>query len=186
MIGLFIAFLIFQNPPNIENWEEITKTHYEVKNGLATSMLGLMQIFKNPSVENEFIFAVSKYPAVTFLPPQPQKDGENSPDEVIIAENYFKKTKQENLNHLVSSSDAILFVKWHEEKDRRTGEKILEGPIESWLLTPNGQWIFKESEKAAIKIELLSEKEILIGFKFSLEETYHILRFDSEHLGGEK
>ena len=186
MKTLILAILLLETPPQINGWEEITKTHYEVKNGLATSMLGLMQIFKNPAEENEFVFVVSKYPAITFLPPQPQKDGKNSPDEIIIAENYFKKTRQENLNHLASSSDAILFVKWREKKDQRTGEKILEGQIESWLLAPRGRWIFKESEKAAIKIELLSEKEILIGFKFSLEKTYHILRFNQEHLGGAK
>ena len=191
MMGLLIVFLIFQNPPNIENWEEITKTHYEVKNSLkvenetiiSTSAIGLMRVLKNPE-ENEYVFVVSKYSPKTFLP-QSTKNNQNSRDEIIISENYFQKTKLEKLKEVTENSDAILYVKWREDKDSRTGEKILVSSIENWLLKPNGEWIFEKSEKPILKVELVSEEQILVGFKFYLGEHYQILRFDQNQFSGD-
>ena len=193
MQTLILAMTLLQNPPPIDNWWKITEAHYEIKNPaksenkniIATSMVGFFRVLRNPDAQNEFAFVVSKYPALTFIPKQIQLN-ENARDEIMVADNYFKKTKQDKLKEKINSSDMILFIKWREDKDQRTGEKILKGPIESWLLNPNGKWIFKESRESLVKIELLSEGAILIGFKFSLEENYHILRFDQIHIGGEK
>lgn len=177
MKTLIIAMLFWQEPPPIKNWGKVTETHYEVKNTIkfenktvtATSMIGTLKILKNPELQDEFVFIVSKYPALTFLP-QPIKGTQNSPDEIIIAENYFQKNKKDKLREMDLSSDVVLFIKWREQKDPRTGEKVLLGSIKNWLLDHNGKWIFEESGKSLIKIELLSENKTLVGFKFSLEE----------------
>lgn len=195
---LALALLLFQSPPSTEGWREVTKTHYEVKNVIktrcedvvATSFVGSFKIMKNPASENEFAFLVSKYTPITFMPPS-TCDKESSRDEVIVAENYFQKTKQEKLKELDKSSDLILFIRWRENTDPRTREKILDGVIKNWLLKPDGKWIFKESQKPILKIELLSENGILVGFKFSTGEEYgltgyHILMFDQALLGGVK
>lgn len=192
---LILTMLFFDNPPLIDGWEKVTETNYEIKNTVKmvnenitiTSMLGLMQIFKNPESKNELVFVVSKYPSTTFIP-QNMANKEVSRDEMLVAENYFKKTRQEKLKEASKLSDKILVVQWSEELDNRTGEKMLVKPIKNWLLKPNGQWMFEESREPKIKIELISEelgeKSVLIGFKFSLGENYHILRFDQNQLGG--
>lgn len=188
---LILAMLFFQTPFSIDRWEEITKTHYEIKNFVktrcgdivTTSFVGSLKILKNPELENEFVFLVSKYPPLTFVPPSLcAKEG--SQDEVVVAENYFQKIKEEKLKERIALADKILIIEWKQAIDNRTGEKILEGTIKTWLLKPNGEWVFEESEEPTTKIELLSDSGILIGFKISLGESYHILRFDQNQLGG--
>lgn len=197
---LIIAIFLMQSPPKIDGWEEITKTNYELKNTIklenqnivANSFIGFFKIYKNPNLKNEFVLVGLKYPAITFIP-KTQRDESKSSNEVLVIENYSQKTKQEKLKERTLSSDMILFIKWRETEDPRTKEKILHGPIENWLLNYEGRWVFEMSAKSAVKIELLSEpeiifaeKNILTGFKFSLGTDYHILRFDQDHLGGKK
>ena len=191
MQALILAILLFQHPPSVEGWQTVTETHYEVKNPLNSnygtvvvlSAVGSLQVFKNPALDNEFIFMVRKHPALTF-DPREISTKESSRDEIIIAENYFQKVKQEKLKEVSALSDAVLLIRWKEKTDNRTGEKILDGLIENWLLKPNGEWIFEQSSEPAIKTELLSEDGLLVGFKFSLGKNYHILRLDPRHLGG--
>lgn len=187
---LILAMLFFQTPFSIDRWEEVTKTHYEIKNFVktrcgdivTTSFVGSLKILKNPELENEFVFLVSKYPPLTFVPPSLcVKEG--SQDEVVVAENYFQKIKEEKLKERIALADKILIIEWKQAIDNRTGEKILEGTIKTWLLKSNGEWIFEESEEPTTKMELLSDDGTLIGFKFSLGENYHILRFDQNQLG---
>ena len=82
-------------------------------------------------------------------------------------------------------ADAIAFIKWGESKDPRTGEQMLNGQIENWLLNQNGKWFFESSNSPEIKVELISEPDIeslnnskLVGFKIYLKNHYHILRID--------
>ena len=89
--------MLFQSPPPTDGWEKVTQAHYEVKNTIksenrtviATSMIGSFMVLRNPSVQNEFAFIVFKYPALTFIP-KPVQFNENTRDEIIVAENYFK------------------------------------------------------------------------------------------------
>lgn len=200
MKTLIMAMLFLQGPPSIDTWKEVTKTHYEVKNSVklqnkivtTTSFVGSFGIYKNPNSESEFAFIIYKYPAITFLP-QVIRGESKSLDEILTAEKYFYKIKLEKLNERFKMADIIAFVRWSENKDQRTGEKILMGPIESWLLSSKNEWFFVSNTSATIKTELVSEpsrnsakKIILVGFKFSLGKNYHILRFDQNHLGGEK
>lgn len=197
---LIIAIFLMQSLPKIDEWEEITKTNYEIKNTIklenksiiTNSFVGFFKIYKNPNLKDEFVLVASKYPAITFTP-NTLRDESKSFNEVLVTENYSQKTKQDKLKERTLSSDMILFIKWRETEDPRTKEKILHGPIENWLLNYEGKWVFETSAKSAVKIELLSEpginfaeENILTGFKFSLGKNYHILRFDQDHLGGKK
>lgn len=191
MLTSVLVLLLLQLPLDLNGWEKITETHYEIKNVVktpcgdivTTSFVGSSKTLKNQELENEFVFVISKYIPFTFVPPSPCAK-ENSRDEIIIAENYFKKTKLEKLKEMTTNADKILIVRWEEEIDGRTGERKLDRPIKNWLLKPNGEWVFEENKKPTIKIELLSEEGILIGFKFSLGENYHILMFDQIQLRG--
>ncbi|HEY4521764.1 MAG TPA: hypothetical protein VJH05_01340 [Candidatus Paceibacterota bacterium] len=181
------------NPPSVNGWKKVTEIHLELKNVIksgektmtATSIVGSFRVLQNPELESEFVFMVSKYPPLTFVP-QLLQSAENTRDEMVVAENYFQKVKQEKLKEMIKFSDTILLIKWRESKDLRTGETILLGPIENWLLNQQGKWIFESTNDKTIKRELVSEEDLLLGFKFSLKENYHILRLNMSHLGGEK
>lgn len=198
MTTLFLALLLLQLPPQLDQWEKITETNYEIKNVVqfenktitTTSMIGLVQVLKPQNSKNEYAFVVSKYPPLTFIPHVNTNNESNSRDEIVVAENYFQKTKLEKLKEMTANADKILIIKWREEIDNRTGERMLDMSIENWLLKPNGEWVFEESKEPIVKIELLSEEfgeeRVLVGFKFSLGSNYHILRFDQTILGGVK
>lgn len=192
MTTLILALILFQSPPQLDSWTTISENYYELKNivrvenrtATATSIIGLMRVLQNTNNKNGRALVVFKHPPITFTPKYIA--GENLPGDIKTAENYFQKTKDEKLKKLAETSDKILIVKWEELTDNRTNEKILYGTVENWLLTTSGEWIFEESKQDVVKEELLSEGEVLVGFKLSLGDSYHILRLNQSHLGGEK
>lgn len=198
-IAVFLCsatLVVAQNPPSTEGWESVTKFHYEIKNYISSPVgtvivptyVGSANMYKNPGKPGELLMVIVKYPAFTIIP-KPIRSELKSPGNVV--DNYTQKKKQEEFEKHLKQSDAIAFVKWKESKDKRTGEQMLSGAIESWILDQNGKWFFVSSNKPEIKMELVSEAEIknsensvLVGFKIFIESGnhYHILRFDQNDL----
>lgn len=196
-IFLYSSTLVFsQNPPSAEGWDSVTKFHYEIKNYISSPVgtvivptyVGSANMYKNPGKPGELLMVIVKYPAFTIIP-KAIRNEMKSPGNVI--ENYSQKKKQEEFEKRLKQSDAIAFVKWKESKDPRTGEQMLSGEIESWILDQNGNWFFISGNKPEIRVELVSEASaygprasILVGFKIFLESGnhYHVLRFDQNDL----
>lgn len=191
-----VTIIFAQSPPSAKGWENVSKFHYEIKNyisspvgtAIAPSYVGSANLYKNPKNPEELLMEIVKYPAFTIIPKAIRSDMK-SPGNVV--ENYSQKKKQEEFEKRLEHSDAIAFIKWNESKDPRTGEQMLSGPIESWILDQNGKWFFVSSNKSEIKVGLISENgikdlgnSVLVGFKIFTEsgDHYHILRFDQNDL----
>ena len=193
--SVFIGFILClvspiyaQNPPSIEGWNAVTKFHYEIKNYIespagqliTSSYVGSANMYRNSQNTQELLMVIVKYPAFTIVP-KPVINEMRSPGNVVT--NYSQSKKQEEFAKRLASADPIAFIKWSESKDPRTGEQMLSGPIENWLLTQNGEWFFESSNSPEIKVELISEPDTkslsdskLVGFKIYINSHYHILR----------
>lgn len=179
-----------QNPPSIEEWSAVTKFHYEIKNYIespagkliTSSYVGSANMYRNSQNPQELLMVIVKYSAFTIIP-KPIINELRSPGNIVA--NYNQSKKQEEFEKRLASADPIAFIKWSESKDPRTGEQMLNGQIENWLLTQNGEWVFELSNSPAIKVELISEPDVksfndskLVGFKIYLNNHYHILRIE--------
>lgn len=194
---LFLMALFLQRPPSIDDWEIVTKFNYEIRNYAqaeketvtASSYMGVLSVYKNPANPEELAVLVLKYPPITIVPKSAKSGKPKSQINSNVIDNYNQKTRREEFEKRFKASDLVIFIKWEETKDPRTGEQILTGSIENWILNQNGKWIFKISHEPLMKIELLSEPKIgdisntvFVGFKFSINGDYHILKIDQKDL----
>ena len=145
----------------------------------AVAYLGLDVKYQNPADPRESVRVISRHTPLILFKNHPK-------NEKLFREaatlSYIQKEAQDRLNELSSKTDPFLYVQWRTQKDARTGRNVQDVSI--WFRPSDGNWLpVIKNEK--VKIEFLSENvgngkthNILVGRKYQVGSSYHILKLD--------
>ena len=179
--------------PDITGWKKINQTVIDIssESGLI-AYLGYEKEYQNPANLNEFVKVVFRFVSIVSIP---ASQSEKTPL-VEVANNYLDNQVNKNLENLTNNeSDPFLWTHWKTVIDRQTGQVIIDGQAESWLLNPvgdptdfNSKWFYQIGTE--VLIQNISEpdyynlnKLIPVGKRYRLNNTPHIIRVDQDYFG---
>ena len=100
---------------------------------------------------------------------------------------YHSQQEAETLNRVQKTTDVFAYVQWRTVRDSRTEQDVREDFLRSWLLDPNGNWVFSYGDRLnASPFSEISKnnpkKSIIVGIKFTLAGQIHIVRVDQDNI----
>lgn len=160
-----------------------------------TAFVGRIVDYQNPNDPDEFVQVYYRQIALVSERAKENNTSEiSSRDGSLSNLNYHRKQETDALNRIQQASDAFAYIQWRMVRDSRTGQNIRTGPMQIWLLDPGSSGIWAHHTQpagtpSALKPSPLSEpskadpeKSIIVGLKFTLENTVHIVRIDQDDI----
>ncbi|KKR02467.1 MAG: hypothetical protein UT29_C0002G0029 [Candidatus Yanofskybacteria bacterium GW2011_GWA1_39_13] len=177
------------SPPDVENFNIVLSKELEFRvDDYKTAFVGRVVVYQNPDDPNEYTRVYYRQIAIIS-----ERAQEKSISETGVLENnssnlnYHLKQEEEVLDRVQQATDAFAYVKWRTDRDPRTGQDFRAGPLQSWLLEQNGNWVF--SSELSIFTMPFSERSkanpdklIIVGIQFTLAGGSHVVRIDQDEL----
>lgn len=193
---MLLELMLFLNTvtaglPDSDKFKPVLFQELEFRiNDYQTAFVGKVVTYQNLDDPNEFVKVYYRQVPLISERAKERGNSENSRDIDMSNMKYHDKQESEALLRTQKAVDGFAYVHWRVTKDARSGEDIRVGPIQTGLLSSEGEWTHyiqngysAESALMVSPLSNLSESGVLIiGLKFSLEETEHILLIDEDDI----
>lgn len=192
LLALEVAGSSGISPPDVKDFKPTLSKELDPRiDDYKTAFLGQVMVYQNPNDLSEFVRVY--YRQVALVSERAKEKGTSEPDardRNLSNQNYHRKEETEALNRVQQATDAFAYAHWRTVHDPRTGQDIQAGPMEFWLLDPDGTYAYfsqpENSEESALKYSPFSEPSnagpVLVGLKFTLGDTVHIIRVDQDDI----
>ncbi|PIR42082.1 MAG: hypothetical protein COV30_00315 [Candidatus Yanofskybacteria bacterium CG10_big_fil_rev_8_21_14_0_10_37_15] len=188
MLHLTLLFLFqFVNIPDIKEFNPVLSKELEFRiDDYKTGFVGKVIDYQNPNNSSEFVRVYYRQVAIVSERARIKSSKETTSLNFSNL-NYHQKQEKEALNRVQELIDPFAYVQWKIVRDPRTGQYIRDGFFRAWLLNQNGEWIF-ESDKNITSVSVSEpfidklSKQVLVGIKFSLGDSVHIVRIDQDDI----
>ncbi|OGN02564.1 MAG: hypothetical protein A2651_00070 [Candidatus Yanofskybacteria bacterium RIFCSPHIGHO2_01_FULL_42_12] len=168
--------------PDISGWIVVSVSRIEIRlSDDAVAYLGLDVKYQNPANLREFVRVISRHLPLVLSKKYPKNQ---RLFREVAAASSAQKEERDRLNELSAKTDPFLYVQWRIQKDARTEKDAQGRDVSIWFRPFDGNWLpVIKNEK--VKIEFLSENvgngkthNILVGRKYQVGGSYHILKLD--------
>ncbi len=175
--------------PDPAGWQVVLQKQLEFRvNDCQTAFVGLMTEYRNPQNTGEFIRVYRQQIALVSRCAKDLNTGAvRDPEGTVSVFNYRQKKERDALNLVQKATDVFAIVRWKTAEDSRSGQTMLDGPIQSWLLDQAGSWMFSNGQEMVIMP--FSEpfipdttRRVSVGLQFSLGDATRVVRIDQEYL----
>lgn len=180
--------------PDIKNFISVLSKELEFRvDDCKTGFVGRVVDYRNPDDPSEFVRVYYRQVAIVSVRACEKSTTESSKHNADLSNlNYHLKQESETLGRIQQATDAFVYVQWQVVHDQRMGQDIKIGSTHVWLLDPSGVWVYRiqsagtknilESAPLTEPSKVNPKKLIIVGIKFTLENTTHIVRIDQDDI----
>lgn len=182
------------SPPDVKGFTPIMPKELEFRiDDYKKAFVGRIVVYQNPNNLSEFIRVYYRQVAIISERAKEKNTGDTGGRDVSLSNlKYHTKQETEVIGRVQQTTDAFAYVQEQTVRDSRTGQDIRTGHRQIWILDSSGVWIYyvqSSNEKSALESSPLSEpskadpkKRIVVGIKFVLNGTVHIVRVDQDDI----
>ncbi|MEK9209102.1 MAG: hypothetical protein AAB910_03430, partial [Patescibacteria group bacterium] len=144
--------------------------------------------YRNPQDSHEFVRVYRQQIAlVSGCAKEINVGAVRDSESVVSVFNYRQKKEREALGLVQKATDVFAVVCWKTAEDSRSGQMILAGPVQSWLLDQTGSWMFSDGQEMVIRpfsepFIPDTEQRVPVGLQFALGDATRAVRIDQEYL----
>jgi hypothetical protein len=171
--------------PDVSAWTEVSPRGIDFRvDDYRPCFVGTVTVYQNPLDPQEYVRVWRRHVALVSERPRERSDsgGQGSTwNRTQSDQKHHEKELQDKLKRARDASDAFGYARWRLAKDVRTGQEYQVGPMESWLLSPSGLWTYVyggeiKSSPYSESLRANDKKNVVVGTKYWLGDTVHILR----------
>lgn len=175
--------------PDPTGWQVVLQKQLEFRvNDCQTAFVGLMTEYRNPQDSREFVRVYRQQIAlVSGCAKEINVGAVRDSESVVSVFNYRQKKERDALDLVQKATDVFAVARWKTTEDSRSGQTMLAGPIQSWLLDQTGSWIFSSGQEMTSMpfsepFMLNAGRRVQVGLQFSLGDAIRVIRIDQEYL----
>lgn len=177
------------SPPDPTGWQVVVQKQLEFRvNDCQTAFVGLMTEYQNPQDSHEFIRVYRRHIAlVSGCAKEFNTGAVRDPEGVVSVFNYRQKKERDALALVQKATDVFAAARWKTTEDSRSGQTMLAGPVQLWLLDQTGSWVSSSGQEMTVRpfsepFMLNAERRVQVGLQFSLGDATRVIRIDQEYL----
>ena len=180
--------------PEVKDFNVVLSKELEFRvDDYKTAFVGRVVDYQNPDDPNESVRVYYRQVAIVSERAKEKNSTESGGrDRNSTNLNYHLKRETEAIDRAQRAIDTFAYVQWRTVRDSRTGQDVKIGHFQIWLLDSSGVWAYHvqpADTKSLLEPSPFSEpsktdpkKRIIVGIKFTLENTMHIVRIDQDNI----